>query len=113
MLNITEFVAVLDTIKIPHVYFSFPENGAPALPYFVYYFSGSDNIGADDAAYVEVLTPVIELYTAQKSFSDERTIETALNAAGLFWNKTEEYITAEEMYMVTYELTGVNNAEQS
>lgn len=109
MLNISQFAAVLDAIEIPHVYYSFPENGAPALPYFVYYYSGSDNIAADDVAYVEVLEPVLELYTAGKSFETERTIETALTAAGLFWNKTEDYLTTEQMYMVTYEITGVKN----
>ena len=111
MLNISEFAAVLDAIEIPHVYYSYPENSAPVLPYFVYYYSGTDNIGADDIAYVEVLEPVIELYTAGKSFDTERTIETALTAAGLFWNKSEDYLTAEQMYMVTYEITGVKNGE--
>lgn len=109
MLNITEFAAILDAIEMPHVYYSFPENGAPELPYFVYYYSGSENVSADDRAYVEILTPVIELYTAGKSFETERIIENALNAAGLYWDKTEQYLEAEEMYMLTYEITGVLN----
>lgn len=110
MLNKTEFAAILDAIEIPHVYYSFPENSAPDLPYFVYYYAGSDNVAADNVAYVEVLTPVIELYTAQKSFTDESAIENALTAAGIFWNKSEDYLTTENMYMVTYEMTGVKNA---
>ena len=111
MLNKTEFAAILDAIEIPHVYYSFPENNAPELPYFVYYYSGSDNVAADNVAYVEVLQPVIELYTAQKSFTDERAIENALTAAGIFWEKSEDYLTTENMFMVTYELTGVKNGE--
>jgi len=109
MLDKTEFAAVLDSIDLPHVYYSFPENAAPPLPYFVYYYFGSANVSADDVAYVEVLQPVLELYTAQKSFDTEAQIENALNAAGLFWNKTESYLTTEEMYMVTYDITGVLN----
>lgn len=113
MLNITQFAAVLDGIRLPHVYYSFPENGAPALPYFVYYYAGTENVSADDVAYVEVLTPVVELYTRTKSFDTERTIEDALTAAGLFWDKTEEYLTTENMLMTTYEITGVLNGKQS
>jgi hypothetical protein len=113
MLNLTEFAAILDAINIPHVYYYYPENSAPELPYFVYYYPASENIGADNVAYVEILEPVVELYTAEKSFETERTIEDAFNAAGIYWDKTEEYLTTEKMYMITYEITGVLNGEQN
>lgn len=108
-MNRTEFIQMVETIDIPHIYYSFPVNEAPKLPYFVWYFAGTDNFGADDMTYSEILNPVIELYTSGKNFETENTIETVLNAAGLFWNKTEQYLTTEEMFMITYEIGDILN----
>jgi hypothetical protein len=35
-MKIAEFVAIMDAIDLPHVYYSFRENAAPKLPYFVW-----------------------------------------------------------------------------
>lgn len=108
-MNKTEFVTVLNKSTLPHVYYSFPENAAPELPYFVWYFAGSDNFGADGIAYASIVNPVIELYTSGKEFDTEATLESILTNDGIYWDKSEQYLTDENMYMVTYEITGVFN----
>ena len=105
------FKNAIDQIPIPHTYMFYPEKEVPEPPYFVWYFSETDNIGADDKVYVEVLIPVIELYTRNKSFADEHKLEAVLNACGFFWQKTTEYIDSEKMYMTIYELGEICDGE--
>ena len=108
-MTIAEFVAIMDAIDLPHVYYSFRENAAPKLPYFVWYFEGSENMPADDEVYVEILSPVLELYTAEKSFETEKQVETVLNNSGIFWNKSETYLNSEKMFQVFYTLGDIHN----
>ena len=105
-----EFKAIMDTVtSIPHVYYSWPESQAPELPYFVWYFSGSNNFPADNSMYVNILLPVIELYTKEKDYATEKVLEDELNKY-FFWNKTETYLTSEEMFQITYEIGEMCNA---
>lgn len=105
-----EFKAIMATVTtIPHTYYSYPEEEAPQLPYFVWYFAGSENFGADDVMYVNILTPVIELYTKEKSYETEKVLEDELNKY-FFWNKNETYLTSEEMFQITYEIGDICNA---
>lgn len=105
-----EFKAIMDTVtSIPHTYYSFPEKAAPALPYFVWYFSGSDNFPADNSMFVSILSPVIELYTKDKDYSTEKVLEDELNKY-FFWNKSEQYLSSEEMFQITYEIGEICNA---
>ena len=105
-----EFKAIMDTVtSIPHTYYSWPESQAPELPYFVWYFSGSNNIPADNSMYVNILSPVIELYTKEKDYATEKVLEDELNKY-FFWNKTETYLTSEEMFQITYEIGEICNA---
>lgn len=48
----------------------------------------------------------IELYTDEKDFELEERVEAALDAADLFWQKSEQYIKSENMYEVLYEVEG-------
>ena len=44
----------------------------------------------------------LELYTDFKDLSSEQQVETALDAAGIFYNKTETWIDSEKLYEVLY-----------
>lgn len=95
------------TATIPCAYFMFPEddvsNPAPPPPFLVYYYDGSDDLMADDTNYQKIRPLTIELYTDNKDFSLEETVETALKNGGLSFSRSEEYIDTERLYMVTYE----------
>lgn len=87
---------------LPATYYSWPEKQVPALPYLVWYFPGSDNFAADDKVYKRILTLNIELYTENKSFDTEGTVEAVLDDAGMVWDKVETFIDSEKMYQVLY-----------
>ena len=44
----------------------------------------------------------LELYTDDKNYTTEETVEAALSSAGLVFTRSEVYIDSERMYMVTY-----------
>lgn len=102
------FKTIMDTVPISHTYYSFPENNAPDLPYFVWYFAGSENFAADNVTYAEILSPIIELYTKTKSFTTESTLETELSKH-FFWNKTETFLNSEKMFQIVYEIGDILN----
>lgn len=104
-----EFKSVVDSIELPHTYMFFPANEVPRPLYFVWYFSGSDNFGADDVVFTEIMVPVIELYSKTKSFTDEKKIEAVLKSNGFFWQKNSEFIDSEQMHMTSYEIGEIAN----
>lgn len=91
---------------IPAAYYQFPEddpnNPAPPPPFLVYYYPGSDDLTADNTNFQRIRPLTIELYSDSKDFSLEAAVETALNAAGLVYSRTETYVESEHLYMVTY-----------
>ena len=43
------------------------------------------------------------MYTDNKDFALEKTVQDALNAAGIVYERAEEYIDTESMYQITFE----------
>lgn len=105
MLNSIQYTE--STATIPCAYFMFPEddpsNPAPPPPFLCYYYEGSDDLKADDTNYQKIRPLTIELYTDNKDFALEEKVEDALKSGGLVFSRTEEYISTEHLYMVTYE----------
>lgn len=97
-----EVWTMLKQTGLPVTYYQW-ENGAPPLPYIVFYYPQSNNINADDSVYQRVDSLNIELYTKRKSFTDEDTLEAVLDNYEMVWNKSETYLNNEEMYEVLYE----------
>ena len=95
---------MIDNIGLPFAYYSFPEEQAPALPYLVFYYPDYDDLGADNINYQTIANLNIELYTSNKDFATESSVETALANAGLYFQKSETYIESEQMYEVLYQI---------
>ena len=89
---------------LEYVYYSFPEHEAPPLPYVVFYYPSNDDFGADNYNYVPIVNLNIELYTENKDFETEATVENVLESHGIFFSKTESFLDSEEMYEVLYEM---------
>lgn len=87
------------------VYRSFPEGAAPALPFICFYSNGSDNVSADNKAYLKRDEVTIELYSAKKDLTSESLIEAMLDTEEIFYDKVEDYIEEEHCYMISYEIT--------
>ena len=98
----TEISTMLNNTGIPYAYYQFPNNTEQACPFICFYFTRSNDLGADDTNYQKIRQLAIELYTDNKDFATEETVESALNASGLFYVREENYIDMERMYMVTY-----------
>jgi hypothetical protein len=97
-----EVAQMVDDIGLPFAYDHFPTGQGPDPPFICFYLSGSDDFNADDTNYQKIRPLVLELYTDNKDFPLEETVETALNGAGLVFSREETYIDAERLYMVTF-----------
>lgn len=106
-----EIKAGLAAAGFPLVYYQWPINQAPALPYVVYYYPNRADDPADNVNYGLITALNVELYTKEKSFTDEAAMEEALTAMGLVWEKTETFLDSEQMYEVLYESEVCLNGE--
>ena len=89
---------------IPAAYLQFPEDNAPPPPFICYYYTGDNDLKADDINYQKIRQLTIELYCDNKNFTLESAVESALTSNGFVYTKYEEYIDSEKMYMTTYEM---------
>ena len=97
-----KLLSVLDSIGIPYAYEHFAEGESPDPPFLCYLLPGSSNFSADGKVYHRVSEVRLELYTDYKDLASEQKVEDALDAAGLFYNKTETWIDSEKLYEVLY-----------
>lgn len=57
---------------------------------------------ADGTNFQKIESLTIELYTDNKDFEQEATVESVLKSHDLSWSRVETYIESEKLYMVTY-----------
>lgn len=91
-------------VTIPAAYLQFPENdpNTPDPPFICYYYTGDNDLKADDTNYQKIRQMTVELYCNNKDFTLESAVEDALTSAGIVYSKTEAYINEEKMYMTSY-----------
>ncbi len=104
MMELHEIASMLAGLGIPLAYHHFAEGESPPPPFLLYLSPGSDNFSADGRVYWKVAQLDVELYTDLKDPELEARLEMVLDAAGLFYNKTESYIDSEKLYEVLYEM---------
>lgn len=97
-----EVATMVASIGVPYAYYQFPEGTAQAPPFVCFYFEGSDDLYADDKNYQKIRPLTIELYTDNKDFSLEATVEGILASNGLTYARNESWIDSERMNMVAY-----------
>lgn len=93
---------MVESIGVPFAYYQFPEGTEQACPFVCFYFSGSNDLAADNTNYQRIRPLIIELYTDNKDFTLEATVEAVLNQNGLVYAREEAFIDSEKMNMVTY-----------
>lgn len=108
-----EINTVIKNIGLPYSYYQFPEGTAQKPPFICFFFSYTDDVYADNQNYQRIETLNVELYTKNKDFTTESTVETALTNAGLSYTKEESYIGSEKMWQIAYEMEVLINGEQS
>ena len=94
---------ILESSGVPFAYHRWKDE--QAMPYGVYYFDRCNGFAADGVVYSYTSRYQVELYTADKQPAVEKALESALTAAGIYWNKTTEtYIDKQCMQFTTYEI---------
>ena len=105
-----DVAAMISGIGLPYAYDHFPDNEGPDPPFICFYFSGADDFKADDSNYQKIRPLTVELYTENKDFETEATVEAVLD--GLVYSRSESYIDSERLYMVAYETDIILTEEQ-
>lgn len=98
-----EVSTMLDGIGIPYAYYQFSQATAKPCPFICFWYASDNDMIADNVNYVKVNRLIIELYTDEKDFDLEETVETALNQSGLVYTRQEAYIDTEKMFQIAYE----------
>ena len=91
-----------DAEGIDFAYDHFAEGESPPPPFVVYLYPETHNFSADGLVYFPVNVVSIELYTAKKDPETEKKLERFLTGAGIFYEKSEEWIASEHLYEVIY-----------
>lgn len=99
-----EVAIMVAAIGVPYAYYQFPEGTAQATPFVCFFYSGDNDMKADDSNYQKIEHLIIELYTDNKDFGLEATVESTLSSYGMVWTRDEEWIESERMLEVVYEM---------
>lgn len=98
-----EISSMIQGIGVPYAYYQFDDNTQQEPPFICFYYSGDNDVKADDSNYQKVENLVIEVYTKNKDFGIEAQVESALHSAGLVWSRNEVYVDSEKLYQNVYE----------
>ena len=103
-MTLEELAGMLEKTGFPCAYDHFAEGESPEPPFICYLLPGSDNFSADGRVYFRISEVRIELYTDRKAPGAEALVETVLDGAGIFYNKSEAWIQSEKLYEVLYSM---------
>lgn len=103
-MTLEDFVGILEECGIPFAYDHFAEGESSEPPFICYLLPGSDNFAADGQVYFRISEVRVELYTDRKDPDVEAKVEAVLDAAGIFYNKSEVWIQSEKLYEVLYSM---------
>ena len=93
---------MLETIGVPVAYYQFKEGTGQQPPFVCFFYGDSNDVIADNSNYLRVDRLFVELYTDEKDFALESTIETTLNTNNLVFAKEQTYIDSERMHETIY-----------
>ena len=97
-----QIAEMVSSIGLPYAYYQFPNNTELQPPFVCFLFDGSNDFAADNTNYQRIRQLVLELYTDNKDFTLEQTVENILNQNGLVYSREETYLDSEKMNMVTF-----------
>ena len=106
-----EIAQMIAEVGVPYAYYQFQEGTGQEPPFICFYYPNNNDFVADGENYVKVVQLVIELYTDNKDFSLEATLETVLAEHDLVFTREETYIDSERMYLETYYTEVIINAD--
>ena len=118
----SQIATMISSVGIPYAYYQFPDDTGQQPPFICFFYPNNNDFLADDTNYQKIEHLVIELYTDNKDFGLEASVEAVLNLNGLVYSRDEEYLDSERMFEVVYEMdvvitedepTPVTNTEEN
>lgn len=97
-----EVASMVSEIGLPYAYYQFPDGTQQEPPFVCFLYTNSEDFYADNSNFAAIRPLTIELYTDNKDFTLEGTVESVLSSYGLPYRKTETYIESERMYQISY-----------
>lgn len=89
-------------VGIPFAYYQFDNESAKEPPFICFYYPNDDDLKADNINYSRINQVVVELYTNNKDFELEKTVETVLMSHGLAFTRVETFIDSQQLYEVVF-----------
>ena len=99
-----EFASMIESTDIPNAYYQFTNDTAVPPPFICFYFESSGGFYADDINYFPIVHAVVELYTKEKDFDTEATLEGTFEAYDMAWSKAEQYLDDQQMLVEVYDM---------
>lgn len=99
-----EVTNMVKELGLPFAYDHFAEGKAAKPPFCVYLYPSADNFAADGCAYFKQDNLNVEIYTDKKDISLEERVEAVFEKHGLFYAKSEVWISSERLYEVLYQM---------
>ena len=106
------FKEVADMLALtgyPVTYLAWNEGQVPELPYICYHYTAMNPETADDTHHAQIYSLNVELYTKNKNFTVESTVESVLLNAGMVFTTEETFLSDENMYEVLYMMEVIIN----
>lgn len=111
-MTLKEVATMISSIGVPYAYYQFDEGTGQAPPFVCFFYTSTNDVYADLTNYQRITGLSVELYTSEKNFSLETTVETVLNNNGLTYYKEENYIDSEKMWQIAYDMQVLITEEQ-
>lgn len=102
-MTLSELNTILNQTGLPVAYAYFPDDERVKPPCITYEVAYSQNFGADNKVYSPFTNVDVFLYQKTKGAA-EAALEDVLDAAEIFWDKTETYLNDEKVYQTIYEV---------
>lgn len=110
-MNQVQVITLLNSLEDLPSFYDHADIGT-SCPFLVIHCDQPDNFAADNQVFCEKWDFRIDLYTSQKKNLElEKEIKDLLNANGLAWTKTEQYITDQDVWEVEFEFEAMGNED--
>lgn len=104
MRTLTDAVHAVKSTGTPVVAVRWPKGTTQATPYVCWVLDSTRNSYGDDSVRLVIGGYDFELYTDQRDLALERSIEVALDAAGIAWSKSGAYVESEDLVETIYSM---------
>lgn len=101
-MTLKQLSLMIKGIGLPYAYYQFPDGTDLQPPFICFLLNRSNDFVADCKNYQSISELRIELYSDNKDFDLEHSVEAVLNNNGFVFDREETYLDTEKMNMVVY-----------